>query len=91
MKLAIEMVKASSGTDIEVGLKFEGKVVKIINAGLFVNLSGSKDGFVHISEIMDGHIDNIYDHVTEGEKVNVVVLNIDNGKIRLSMKRILKS
>ena len=88
MNAALELIKKAIGMDIEIGGKFDGKVVKIISAGIFVSFGDStKDGFVHISEIAEGHVDNIYDHIEEGQKVKVVVLNIESGKIRLSIKR----
>jgi polyribonucleotide nucleotidyltransferase len=63
--------------DPEVGQIYEGKVVKIIDSGAFVNLFGDKDGFVHISELASHRIDFVDDVLTEGDKVKVKVIGFD--------------
>lgn len=71
----------------EVGEIYEGKVVKIMDFGAFVNFIGTRDGLVHISELAKERVKTVGDVVSEGEKVFVKVLGIDDrGKVRLSMK-----
>ncbi|OYW13586.1 MAG: polyribonucleotide nucleotidyltransferase [Rhodospirillales bacterium 12-54-5] len=71
----------------EIGKIYEGKVVRIVDFGAFVNFLGGLDGLVHISEMADRRVDKVTDVVNEGDKVKVKVLEIDGrGKVRLSMK-----
>jgi polyribonucleotide nucleotidyltransferase len=74
----------------EVGKIYEGKVVKTVDFGAFVNFLGSKDGLVHISELANERVKQVTDVVKEGEMVKVKVLGVDDrGKVRLSMKAVL--
>ncbi len=74
----------------EVGKTYEGKVVKTVDFGAFVNFLGSKDGLVHISEMANERVKQVTDVVKEGETVKVKVLGIDDrGKVRLSMKAVI--
>jgi polyribonucleotide nucleotidyltransferase len=71
----------------EVGMIYQGKVVKIVDFGAFVNFIGNRDGLVHISELEYGRPAKVTDVVQEGEQVYVKVLGIDErGKVRLSRK-----
>jgi polyribonucleotide nucleotidyltransferase len=71
----------------EVGVIYEGKVVKTLDFGAFVNFIGTRDGLVHISELTPSRVEKVTDVVNEGDKVWVKVLGIDDrGKVRLSMK-----
>ena len=71
----------------EVGKIYEGKVVKTVDFGAFVNFLGSRDGLVHISEMAKERVGQVTDVVNEGDMVKVKVLGIDDrGKVRLSMK-----
>ncbi len=71
----------------EIGKIYEGKVVRIVDFGAFVNFLGAMDGLVHISEMADHRVNQVTDVVAEGQQVKVKVLEIDNrGKVRLSMK-----
>jgi polyribonucleotide nucleotidyltransferase len=73
----------------EVGEIYEGKVVKVVDFGAFVNFMGSRDGLVHISELSDGRINKVEDIVREGDIVKVKLLAIDNrGKMKLSMRAV---
>ncbi len=73
----------------EVGTVYDGKVVKCVDFGAFVNFMGAKDGLVHISELQDARTANTTDVVNEGDEVKVLLLGIDDrGKIKLSMKRV---
>ncbi|MDA5194623.1 polyribonucleotide nucleotidyltransferase [Govanella unica] len=73
--------------EAEVGRIYDGKVVKAVEFGAFVNFIGNKDGLVHISELASKRVQKVTDVVNEGDKVKVKVLGIDErGKIRLSMR-----
>ena len=66
---------------------YEGKVVKVMEFGAFVNFFGAKDGLVHISQLASARVQKTSDVVKEGDKVKVKFLGQDErGKIRLSMK-----
>lgn len=72
---------------IEVGKTYEGKVVRIMNFGAFVELSPNKDGLIHISKLADHRVEKVEDVVNIGDEVKVKVLDIDRmGKISLSLK-----
>jgi polyribonucleotide nucleotidyltransferase len=73
----------------EVGVIYDGKVVKVMDFGAFVNFFGAKDGLVHISELAPERVGSVSDVVNEGDTVKVKVLAVDNrGKIKLSMKAV---
>jgi polyribonucleotide nucleotidyltransferase len=83
---ALAMVNDIVG-DPEVGKIYEGTVVKIIDSGAFVNFFGSKDGFLHISEISEIRVTDIKDHIKVGDKVEVKLVGFDKGKSKLSIKQ----
>ena len=72
----------------EVGEIYQGKVVKIMDFGAFVNFFGAKDGLVHVSQITGSKKGDMpKDHLKEGQMVYVKLLGFDDrGKVRLSMK-----
>ena len=71
----------------EIGVIYDGTVVKVVDFGAFVNFIGTRDGLVHISELATHRVKTVNDIVNEGDKVKVKVLAIDDrGKVRLSMK-----
>ncbi|MFC0525641.1 S1 domain-containing RNA-binding protein [Pontibacillus salicampi] len=73
---------------IEVGSKLQGKVTGITNFGAFVELPNGSTGLVHISEVADSYVKDINDHLSEGDQVEVKVINVENdGKIGLSIKK----
>ena len=73
--------------EIQPGERFEGKVVKIMNFGAFVELTPGVEGMVHISQFRDERIDKIDDVVKVGDIIPVVVIEIDDmGRINLSHK-----
>lgn len=75
--------------DPEVGVIYDGTVVKVVDFGAFVNFYGAKDGLVHISELAPQRVNKVTDIVKEGDKVKVKLLGFDDrGKVRLSMKYI---
>ena len=76
--------------DFGVGSILEGKVTGITKFGAFVSLGENKSGLVHISEIANTYVNDIHDHLQEGQAVKVKILAIDeNGRINLSIKRAL--
>ncbi len=73
----------------EIGKIYEGKVVKLMDFGAFVNFMGARDGLVHISQLKNERVEKVSDVVNEGEIVKVKVLGIDSkGKVKLSMKEV---
>ena len=83
---ALEMIR-NIVAEPEVGEIYKGKVVKTVDFGVFVNFIGSRDGLVHISELVKRRVGKVTDVVQEGDEVYVKVLGIDDrGKVRLSMR-----
>jgi polyribonucleotide nucleotidyltransferase len=73
----------------EVGEIYDGKVVKVVDFGAFVNFFGSRDGLVHVSELAPRRVAKVSDVVKEGDAVKVKLLGFDpRGKVRLSMKQV---
>ena len=71
----------------EEGKIYNGKVVKIVDFGAFVNFFGKRDGLVHVSQIANQRLNHPSDQLTEGQDVKVKLLGFDDrGKVRLSMK-----
>jgi polyribonucleotide nucleotidyltransferase len=73
----------------ELGVVYNGKVVKTVDFGAFVNFLGSRDGLVHISELAPQRVGKVTDVVNVGDQVKVKVLGFDDrGKVKLSMKQV---
>ena len=71
-----------------VGTIVEGKVSGITKFGAFVTLPEGKSGLVHISEIAYSYVNDVHDHLSEGDTVKVKVIGIDDaGRINLSIKK----
>ena len=71
----------------EVGVIYEGTVVKVMDFGAFVNFLGKRDGLVHISAMAAERVEKVTDICDEGDTVKVKVMGLDDrGKVRLSMK-----
>lgn len=78
----------SVSMEFGVGSIVEGKVTGITKFGAFVSLPESKSGLVHISEIAYSYVNDVKDHLKEGQEVKVKVIGIDeNGRINLSIKK----
>ena len=73
--------------ELTVGAIVEGKVKSITKFGAFIALPENQTGMVHISEITHAYVNDIHDHLTEGQDVKVMVIGLDNGKINLSIRR----
>ena len=73
----------------ELGAIYNGKVVKVVDFGAFVNFLGAKDGLVHISELAQQRVGKVADVVKMGDTVKVKVLGFDDrGKVKLSMRQV---
>ena len=76
-------------SDVEVGHIYEGKVVRLMDFGAFVQILPGKDGLVHISQISDERVERVSDKLKEGDTVRVKVLEVDRqGRVRLSMRNV---
>ena len=85
---ALELIN-SIVAEPEAGEIYEGKVVKIMDFGAFVNFFGKRDGLVHISQLANERVKSVTDIVSEGDIVKVKLLGFDNrGKVKLSMKEV---
>jgi len=86
---AVERVQAITA-EAEVGAVYTGTVARIVDFGAFVNILPGKDGLVHISQIANERVENVSDHLKEGQEVQVKVLDVDQrGRIKLSIKELL--
>ncbi|GHY92346.1 polyribonucleotide nucleotidyltransferase [Vibrio cholerae] len=78
--------------EVEVGVIYTGKVARLADFGAFVTILPGKDGLVHISQIADKRVEKVSDYLTEGQEVQVKVLEIDRqGRVRLSMKEAVET
>jgi polyribonucleotide nucleotidyltransferase len=85
---ALKWIK-SIVSEPEIGEIYDGKVVKVVDFGAFVNFFGARDGLVHVSELAPRRVAKVTDIVKEGDAVKVKLLGFDNrGKVRLSMKAV---
>ena len=83
---ALDWIKGITA-EPEVGVVYDGTVVKIVEFGAFVNIMPKTDGLVHISEIAPRRIKTVDEVLKEGDKVKVKCIGVDDrGKIKLSMK-----
>jgi polyribonucleotide nucleotidyltransferase len=86
IKAAIDWIKSIT-QEAEVGAIYDGKVVKVVDFGAFVNFFGAKDGLVHVSQISKERVSKPSDVLTEGQIVKVKLIGFDDrGKTKLSMK-----
>lgn len=85
-KAAIREIEALTA-EVEVGKVYEGTVARVVDFGAFVTILPNTDGLVHISQISDDRIENVSDHLSEGQTIKVLVQDVDNrGRIKLTMK-----
>ncbi len=85
---AVQMVKDVTAVP-EVDKVYAGKVVKIVEFGAFVNIMPNQDGLLHISEIAHERVEKVEDYLKEGDEIDVKVLGLDRGRIKLSRKVLL--
>ena len=75
--------------EAEIGKLYNGKVARIVDFGAFVTILPSKDGLVHISQISKERVENVNEHLQEGQDVLVKCTDLDaRGRIKLSIKEI---
>jgi polyribonucleotide nucleotidyltransferase len=87
---AVNMIQEITA-EAEVGAIYKGTVARIVDFGAFVNILPGKDGLVHISQIARERVENVSDHLAEGDEVRVKVLDVDQrGRIKLSIKELLE-
>ena len=72
----------------EVGEIYEGKVVSVLDFGAFVNILPGKDGLIHISKLAKGRVEKVTDVVNVGDTVKVEIIEIDEKKGRINLRRI---
>ena len=84
--VAMQMIKDITAK-AELNKIYNGKVMKIMEFGAFVNFLGKQDGLVHISELADKRVAKVTDVVKEGDEVKVKVIGFDRGKVKLSIKQ----
>jgi polyribonucleotide nucleotidyltransferase len=88
IRAAIKWIRGLTA-EPEVGQIYDGKIVKVMDFGAFVNFFGPKDGLVHVSELAASRVAKPSDVVKEGQAVKVKLLGFDDrGKVRLSMKQV---
>jgi len=88
--IAIDRIKAVTA-EIEVGTVYNGKVMRIVDFGAFVEVLPGKEGLVHISQIAHDRVAKVTDYLEEGQMVDVKVMEIDRqNRIRLSIKELLE-
>ena len=85
---AVAQIEAITA-EAEAGQVYNGKVVKIADFGAFVNIMPGKDGLVHVSQIAKERVEKVTDYLKVGQEVKVLVLDVDRGRIKLSMKELL--
>jgi polyribonucleotide nucleotidyltransferase len=88
-KKAIAIINAICA-EAELGKTYNGRVVKIMDFGAFVEIFPNNQGLLHISEISHERVRNVTDVLKEGDQIDVKVLDIDRaGRIKLSRKALL--
>lgn len=86
LQAALDRIAAITA-EAEIGEIYEGKVVRIVDFGAFVNFLPGKDGLVHISQIAEERVNAVSDYLKEGQMVRVKCLDVDQrGRIKLSIK-----
>ena len=84
--IALQFIKDLTAK-AELNKIYNGKVMKIMEFGAFVNFLGKQDGLVHISELAEKRVAKVTDVVKEGDSVKVKVIGFDRGKVKLSIKQ----
>lgn len=89
VRKAIDILRGMTESP-EVGKEYDGRVVKIMDFGAFVEILPGREGLLHISEIEHRRIEKVQDHLSVGDHVRVKLLKVDpNGKLDLSRKALL--
>jgi polyribonucleotide nucleotidyltransferase len=85
---AVQMVKDVTAVP-EINKTYLGKVAKIVEFGAFVTIMPNQDGLLHVSEIAHERVENVEDYLKEGQEIEVKVLGLDRGRIKLSRKALI--
>ncbi len=85
MQAALDIIEGII-EDPELNKIYEGKVVKVVDFGAFVNILPGKDGLLHISEISSERVENVSDVLSVGDVIRVKLIGFDRGKMKLSKK-----
>ena len=76
--------------EAEIDAIYTGKVARIVDFGAFVTILPGTDGLLHISQIAQERVEKVTDYLSEGQEIQVKVLDVDNrGRIKLSMKALI--
>ncbi|MEX2361662.1 MAG: S1 RNA-binding domain-containing protein, partial [Patescibacteria group bacterium] len=86
-KAAGDEVLEEKAKSYEIGQKVTGRITGIVDFGLFINL-GDIEGLIHISQVSWQRINNLKDHFKVGQEVEAEVVNVDGGRISLSIKKL---
>ena len=89
MEKAIAMIKHIT-YEPKQGDEFDGKVVRLMDFGAFVEITPGKDGMVHVSELREGFVKKVEDVVKVGDIVRAKVVKVEDGRIGLSIKALAK-
>ena len=90
MSAAIERVEMVTA-EAEVGTIYDGKVIRIVDFGAFVEILPGQEGLLHISQIAEERVEKVTDFLEEGQMIRVKVIDLDNrGRIKLSLKEALR-
>ncbi|PCJ15961.1 MAG: polyribonucleotide nucleotidyltransferase [Gammaproteobacteria bacterium] len=85
---ALKMIEEITA-EAEIGKIYEGTIARIVDFGAFVTFLPGVDGLVHISQISDERVEKVTDYLSEGQKIQVVVLDVDQrGRVKLSIKEV---
>jgi polyribonucleotide nucleotidyltransferase len=84
-----EYIKKMTATP-EIGEIYEGVITKLMDFGAFVEIIPGKEGLLHISQIDNKRVEKVSDYFKTGDKVTVKLIKIENGKLSLSRKELLK-
>lgn len=84
-----EYIKKMTATP-EIGETYDGVVTKLMDFGAFVEILPGKEGLLHISQIDSKRVEKVSDYLKVGDKITVKLIKIENGKLSLSRKELLK-
>ncbi len=73
--------------EFKIGDIVEARVFRITDFGAFVRFHRNQKGLIHISQVADGYVEKIGDHLKVGDKVSARVLSVKDGKIDLTLKK----
>ncbi|MCH9609079.1 MAG: Polyribonucleotide nucleotidyltransferase [Chlamydiales bacterium] len=77
-------------SEVEIGKTYDGKVTSVVQFGAFIEILPGKEGLCHISELAEGRVEDIHEHVKQGDRISVKVLDInERGQMKLSRKALL--